>query len=272
MVRAKQAAKGRRSENPLAHRAEIDKLADKARLAISVIGGLLALAFGWVQLKDFPFIPLLESTQAEFVLKVALALYYFSWVFGTNFDVKLQQDVYVRDRDHGRLGWRAASAIAGFGVVAAALLWVSDDEKRFAAVLTVFVVMNAVGWRVVMTRVTSIVHMTLLLVGGDFFERERLRAVEEYISGNWQWHRFLAMGLIALIGDVICFFPAVRMTISSMIASVDFGLKGAVVSQLLPAFVFVSFLVLAEGWIWAIRIKARLSLSLISDLKGRYEL
>lgn len=255
-------------------KAEIDQLADKARLAIKAIGGALALGFGWLQLKDLPLIPLLESTQAGFVLKIALTLYYFSWVFGANFDVGLQQAAFLRDRHRGNLGLRAIAAIAGFGVVAAILLWVSNDEQRFSMALIAFVVVNVVGWHVLAARVSSICHASLILAEGDYFEIERIRLVQEFISGNWQRHRFLVMFLIAAVGAAVCFVPEVRATIRTVVVSLapDLREKGAVVDQLLPASVFLMFLVIAESWIWTMRAKTRLFLALIDDLRLTYEM
>ncbi len=258
--------------SPLGYRTEVDKLATKARFTIKIIGGALALLFTWIQLKDFPVVPLLESTKAGFVLRLALAVYYFSWIFGTSFDVSVQQSVYVRDADRGHLGWRAIAAIGLFGATAAIFLWASDDEKWFAATLTGFIIANIIGWLVLVRRVTSIIYMSLLTYDQDFFEIERLHVVKIYIAGNWQKYRFLVMFAIALVAIAISFVAPVRLMVSLAIASLVFGLKETVISPLLPSLVFVVFLVIAEGWIWMMRAKTWASLNLISDLKEKYQL
>jgi hypothetical protein len=239
-----------------------------------MIGGALVLGFGWLQLKDFPLIPLLESTQVGFVLKVALTLYYFSWVFGANFDVGLQQAAFLQDRHRGNMGWRAIAAIVGFGVVAAILLWVSNDEKRFSVALIAFVAANVVGWHVLAARVSSIGHASLILAEGDFFEIERIRLVQEFMNGDWQRWRFLVMFLIATIGVAICFLPALRAAIQIAVVALapDLTKKEAIIDQLLPTSVFLMFLVVGESWIWTMRARTRLFLALIDHLRVTYEI
>lgn len=261
-----------RIASPLSYRADVDKLAAKARFSIKIIGGALAAFFIWRQLKEFPLIPLLESTQAGFVFRLGLTVYYFSWIFGANFDVSVQQSVYVRDANHGRLGWRDFGMIVVFGAVAALFLWASNEEKRFAPALSAFVIMNLVGWRVMVTRVISTIQMSLLTYGQDFFEIERLHIVRNYITGDWQRFRFLALCAIVLFVDAVSFFAPVRSMVSSAIASLVSGLNETIISPLLPALIFVMFLVIAEVSIWIMRGKTWMSLSLIDDLKAKYRI
>ena len=53
-------------------RSDIGRLANYARLAITVIGSLLALLFTWLQLKDVPFADAVQHAKPELVQRFTL--------------------------------------------------------------------------------------------------------------------------------------------------------------------------------------------------------
>ena len=83
------ASKSKRSGqsfNQLASRVAIDRLAFRARLAIKIVGGGLALIFTWLQLKGIPITPFVESIEPLSLLKLILTGYYFCWLGGRNYE------------------------------------------------------------------------------------------------------------------------------------------------------------------------------------------
>jgi hypothetical protein len=120
----------RKHPSDLLHRKErINKLAWKARLAIKIVGGVLALFFTWIKFSGLSFLPVLENTEPEVLAKIIVVFYYLCWVFGTGFDVGTQQSVYVSDPQEGQITWDTLGVLVGLTIVTAALLWASDDIK-----------------------------------------------------------------------------------------------------------------------------------------------
>jgi hypothetical protein len=254
-------------------KAEIDRFASRIQTAIKIVGGILAALFTWLQLKDFPFIPLLESTPPEAILKFIIAVYYFSWVFGSSFDVRLQQSVYVSDPGRGQLTWPGIVALGALAVIAAVLLWVSDSTKEFAVVLHIFVLADLLTWKYyLIPRTTPIIRASKGICAKDreFFDLERLSLVESYMVGKWHWYRFIALGALLLIIDVLCFIDPIRALLGALIESAVPGLKTGLATSLLPVLSIVAFIVVAEGWKWMLRINMRTALQVISDLKKKY--
>jgi hypothetical protein len=254
-------------------KAEIDQLASRIQMAIKVVGGLLAGIFTWLQLKDFPFIPLLESAPPEALLKFVIATYYFSWVFGTSFDVKLQQSVYVSDPSRGRLTWAGAVALVVLAVIAAILLWVSDSTKEFAAVLNVFVLADLLTWRYhLIPRTSPIIRASknIYVQDKEYFDVERLRIVENYMVGKWHWHRFIVLGGVLLMINLLCFVDPVRKFIGASSELMVPALKIGLAESLLPVLAIILFVAVAEGWKWMLRMRISITLHVMSDLKKKY--
>jgi len=142
MVRSRILKRPRPRIHTLDSKGEVDNLASRARLAIKIVSGVLALIFTWVQFKDFRVAPLLDGISPPLFLKLILAFYYFCWVSGVSFDVTTQQLVYVKDPRRGQMAWDAVSAVVVLAAVSAILLYASDDDQKFAATLTIFVLAN----------------------------------------------------------------------------------------------------------------------------------
>jgi hypothetical protein len=99
---------------------------------------------------------------------------------------------------------------------------------------------------------------------------ERLSLVESYMVGKWHWYRFIALGALLLIIDVLCFIDPIRAFLGALIESAVPGLKTGLATSLLPVLAIVAFIVVAEGWKWMLRINMRTALQVISDLKKKY--
>jgi hypothetical protein len=274
MARSRSLKRPRSPSHILDSKGHIDDLAFRARLSIKIVGGVLALIFTWLQFKEYELVPFVASTQPVFLRKLTLAIYYFCWVFGTSFDVSTQQAVYVTDPKKGRMSWDTIGAVLTLLLVVGILLWASENEKRFAAVLTVFVLTNILLWLYLLQRVQPIIRASenFYRKEKDFFELERLHVVRDYISGDWQWHRFVVMGAIVVVADLVCFVDPVRQTLSAITQLSLPDLSTDVASSLLPDFSLVVFVLVAESWIWTIRVRTRTSLNVMSALKGKYRI
>src|SRR5262249_28000853 len=90
-----------RGDDTIDSKAKIDALAWKARLAIKLVAGILALFFTWIKFSGTSLLPVLESTEPEVLTKVIAVFYYLCWLLGTDFDVGTQQSVYISDPKQG---------------------------------------------------------------------------------------------------------------------------------------------------------------------------
>jgi hypothetical protein len=258
----------------LARKDKINRLAWKARLAIKIVAGILALFFTWIKFSGLSFLPVLENTEPQVLAKVIVVFYYLCWVFGTGFDVGTQQAVYVSDPQEGQITLDTVGVLIGLTIVTAVLLWASDDIKVFCVILVVFVIVNVLLWRYLLIRVGPIIEESARVYRKDnnYPDLERLEVVKQYLAGNWQKHRFLAMCLILAVANLVCFFePAQQGLIAVARLTLPPNMVPAV-ARLLPHLSIVLFIVVAEGWIWVMRVRTWASLHVIGELRHKYEI
>jgi hypothetical protein len=258
----------------LEEKEKVNKLARTARWSINVIAGVLALFFTWVKLSGTSLIPVLENTEPEVLAKIILVFYYLCWVFGTGFDVGNQQAVYVSDPKEGRIALDTFGVLVGLTIVTAALLWASDDIKVFAAMLVVFLIANILLWRYLLTRVRPIIEASAKIYRDrkNYPDLERLHVVENYLAGDWQKHRFLAMCLLLAAANVICFVEPVQQAASAVMRLILPPNLAPAIVRLLPHLSIILFILVAEGWIWIMRVRTWTSLHVIAALRKSYEL
>jgi uncharacterized membrane protein len=131
------------------------------------------------------------------------------------------------------------------------LCLVSDNYRWFALALTAFWTINLFGWRYMVGVLKTPIHQSYVKYGRakEYVEMEKLRAVERYLTGNWQWWRFAAGAILAVAMDALSFF--------------DLG-QGFAQGSI---FFFVVFV---ESWMWIMRAKTKISLRALDDLSERY--
>lgn len=240
--------------------------------AIWLIGAALALIFGWLQFRDIPVASLFDRAEPDLLLKLTLALYYSCWVFGSTFDTNLQMSVYVRDPNRGLFPKHAYALLIGFGAAAAVLLWASKEEVFFAVVLTGFVAFNILGFFYILRYVKPIMAASKeqYEIKQDYFGLEQLDLVITYMSGQWQWLRFIVMVLLAIAMNVIVFSDSARGLIAHLLATIAPPANVQTINRLIPSLSFLVFVLVAEGWIWAQRIRVRTAIDLVEGLATRY--
>jgi uncharacterized membrane protein len=183
--------------------------------------------------------------------KAALVLYFFSWVFGAESDTEMQADVYLAAPHEGRLTKQDIGVMLGIAIGFAVLCVVSDNYRGFALALTGFWLFNVIAWRYMVRALKTPIHQSYVKYGQDkqYVEMEKLRVVERYVAGRWQWWRFAAGAILAAAMDALSFF--------------DLG-QGFAQGSI---FFFVVFV---ESWMWIMRAKTKVALRALDDLSERY--
>lgn len=253
---------------------QVQALGRVVRRAIWLIGGVLAVFFGWLQFREIPVASLIERAEPDLLLRLTLALYYSCWVFGSTFDTNIQMSVYVRDPNRGLFPKFAYALLIGFGIAAGVLLWASESEASFALVLTGFVACNIAGFCYVLRHVRPIMAASReqYELKRDYFGLEQLDLVTRYMTGRWQWLRFAVMIVLAIVMNVIVFSDNTRGAIAGLLAAIAPPVTAQTIDRLIPSLSFLAFVVVAEGWIWAQRLKVRTAIDLVEGLAERYVL
>lgn len=222
-----------------------------ARWLIRLVAAGLVLFFGYLQLSGADYATIASSLPATTTFRLALALYYTSWITGVLYDTAIQEGTYSTPPNHGRipviLGTLALAITFG-----ALCVW-ADNPVRFAGLLSGFLILNIALWRLMVDRVLpKTVAESQDAFRGDYAKLERLRlAYRVYLCGRWQWARFATVGL-GLVGINI--------------------LVRAGVSDLLVAGAILVLIVFKEAWIWLVRLQVGAAVRLLDRLGQNYSL
>lgn len=246
------------------HHDEVKTFAHGAQRLVKIIEYTLPVVVGGLELRELIHQEGIERlpealahafTNPDFstvLWRTALVIYFFSWVLGAESDTEMQADVYLAAPHGGRLTKQDAGVILGIAAGFAVLCVVSDSYRGFALALTGFWAINLIAWRYMVRVLKTPIHQSYVKYGreGRYVDMERLRAVEGYVDGGWQWWRFAVGWLVALAMDGLAFF---------------FDLPAAYAQG--SIFFFVVFV---EGWIWIMRSRTKLALRVLDDFSDRY--
>jgi hypothetical protein len=194
-----------------------------------------------------------NTDVARVLWRAALVVYFLSWVIGADSDIEFQQEAYLvapREETGGLTRTDIAMAVGiaiGFGV----LCYVRNSYRGFALALTGFWIGNFLGWRYLTRMLEPPIRESIARCerGNRYIELEKVRIVEQYILGRWQWWRFGA-GAVLAVG-------------MNILAWKELSLGYA-------AFSIFAFVAIVESWIWLMRSRGKYGLRLLEDLSDRY--
>jgi len=237
-----------------------------ARRVLQILAASLALSFTWLKFHGLNFAPLLGDLSASFLLRVTLALYYFSWVAGMASDADAQEVIYVEPPDRNRIVAMLALATVGI-VIPFGLLCYVQSYKAFALVLSAFLIFNVIIWRLwAYWLIPKAVEGTsdYYRSRGAYGELIELRVyIDNYARGQWQRWRFLTGLLIVVLIDLLSFTRLYQPSnIAGLNTSNDFVL----------ATLMFLFVVVMEGWVWLNRIYCRFARQLLDRVDTEYDL
>jgi len=247
------------------HEHEVKTFAHGTRILIKVIEYLLPVILGGLEvgelIREHGFLELprvlehaITNPALSTVLwRTALVIYFLSWMLGGESDTEMQADVYLTAPHGGRLTLQDAAAILGLALGFGILCYVSSKDYRWAAVaLTGFWAFNVLVWRYMVGVLKGSIHQSYSSYGRSrrYIDMEKVRVVERYIDGKWQWWRFGVGATLALAMDALVFY----------IDLPEGYAHGAI----------LFFVVVVEAWIWLMRSRTKVSPNVLEDLTERY--
>lgn len=239
-------------ENDLARR--FAKSADKLIFAVEVSVGAI---FGWVEL--WPLMgeaiekgigKVIQGLRPEeAVWNATLVIYFFSWIFGTKRDAEVQGEVYLTAPNRGHLATQDIAVGVSIAIGFVVLLLLKTYPGWLAVALTLFWFGNIVAWRYLVKLLTQPIDKSRLLYTREkeYIGLAKLHIVERYISGRWQWWRFVLGGVLIVAVDVTAFFEHIDTKMGLIV-----------------------FVAVVECWVWLERARTELSLNVLEDFGDRY--
>lgn len=253
-------------------KSDVQRLANLSRRLIQVIAAILAAGFAFLILGPEKVVDFLKSTDDTAGLKIGLFLYYTSWVFGAKFDVDIEERVYAGDSLRGVLDWKTIGVLSVFTLVMMLFFFLHKRPQFFGLGLILFVLINVLGWKAVCWRVRSTIEESeaFFTEVRDYFGLEKLRAVADYIRGDWQKRRFVAMMVLAVLLTIIsnaAFYSPVGLPRFDY-----FGFSDDLLRRHVASGFFLFYVVAAEGWMWLMRMNVYHHVNVLDDLAENFRL
>lgn len=244
----------------------VGRLARATRRVVKAIAVLLPVVIGGLSLRDVTFESVVDVvTRSNAVIwRATIVAYFVSLIFGAYSDIDDQERVYRGAAAGGSLPITAGALILLLAATGGVLAY-SPTFEIFAAALAAFWLTFAVGWKYMVTQITT----PLVATSREFYETgknyaglERLKVVEEFVAGRWQIRRFLAGGAFAI--------AMIGLAIASRLGVNDVPIAGHIDWETVKSLAMLVFVLAMEAWIWAKRIKMKSLLMGLDQLSDRY--
>ena len=235
---------------------------------------ILALGFTVLQVKGLSSDYLVNPTASTVMWRGALIAYFWCWRFGCIFDTDIQELAYAYLPHGGRWRWPSYGIVVLLIAAAAALVWSYGDIRWFAVTITLFFLVDHVGWRYLVKELASSARKSEqeFRANEDYFALERLRIVRAQIGGNWKWWRSAFGGAIILIIDLFAFVPHVRVWLAYPVQLVQSGISAVDAEIYAFSFLILLFVTVMEVWHYLIRLRTQFWLQYLGDVRDRYAL
>ncbi|MHC2275316.1 hypothetical protein ACVME8_001927 [Bradyrhizobium diazoefficiens] len=259
------------TEHPIGKPANLvsrTKLAAAARLMVRSIFFLLPLVFTWLKLRNLSSADIArlisDASAGDIVWKTALIIYFFAWVWGTLWDVGLQERVYLEAPNKGRMPWQAIGMATAIFVVGAVLVWVHTFLQLVGA-LALFTAVDHAAWQYLVRFLQPMIQMArdAYAKSDDAIGLEQLQLVENQVCGTWKWWR-------ATVG-VIWIFVMLALALVLPPESIRIG-RAELPWGFVQAVSILIWVLLMEIWHWYVRIVTRVGVNTLENLKDKYSL
>jgi hypothetical protein len=253
----------------------VDKLFGMANTTVQVATLIFVVVFTMLQIRYTPPFNLIQALDGKGVISFTLALYYYAWVLAQPIEMKMSRTVYVANLERDKIPKEMYFAIPTVVIVGAILFFVQSNEQYLAAVLTLFFVVDVGFWKTV-TNLTYRYEKK----SEKLYKRERSYAglvqlryyVRSYLRGRWQYSRYVIRAMLLILLDVTAYFDTTRHVIAEAVHGALEQISEAKAFDLMFAVLFFIYIVIGEGWVWTMRLRARRMILLVDDLRQNYKL
>lgn len=230
---------------------------------IKAVGSILLLFFGWLTLKDFPLISLINDDSASILLKFTLVIYYSSWIFGTSVDLNDEDYTFVIAPNSGKLTKMAITIIFMMGLLFAILCW-SESFKVFSISLLVFLLIDFLGNKYLNNFVKKAMEESesKYISSKNYLGYKSLQTIKHFLNGSYVKWRFFVGFIIIFI--LIIFSYTNISTLFSHFLNVE--------KQLILSITFFIYVATIEIWIWYKRLMRKIQLSILDEINNEFSL
>jgi len=235
------------------------------RAFIRVVAGLLATFFIFLKWDSQKVIGYAISATANSIIEYALAIYFISWVLGSQFDTSRQEDgCSVSDKSkptQAAFGMMALIAII-FGIICWIYYFVKGPEKIFyiMSFLGIFIIFNILGYMYMLKTYTLpniIRSFDEYIKNKDKTNFLKLSLITEYISGRWQWIRLITGLFLCLLITCLILYGS-----GDYISPYLFNIPPNTIYAIMILF----YILFIEMWMWCKRVWIFYSLRNIDKL------
>jgi hypothetical protein len=250
------------------------RFAQFTRSILQVVAVILGLLVGYLQIKDIKPDVLFTPSTADIIWRLALVLYYWSWVGAINFEIYIQELAYVAFPGQGRWPVQLYIVLAVFVLIFATLLASYGNIAHFSVALTCFLLVDGASWLYLRRFFRSSIDDSRVYYSSErrFYELAILSMVERHMFGRWKWWRLMAGAAIVITADVLAFNRAFREATASAVQIICPWLSSSDATLLFYSMLFLLYVLLMEVWLWVRRIRLHVRLDTLEYLNGLYQL
>ena len=265
---------GRFDRDHLAFKQQVQYIFGSARILIYAVGWIFSPFIAYVQLKDISLASVITNTGGYFISQCALILYYNSWIIAGNSDSKMFESVYAVLPDGDKIPRTMFIQMPILMASAALLFLTSKNEQWLARSLFLFFLVDVGAWMNNARIARSMVWASAdyYWKNSEIYDFERLKHVARYLFGDWQWKRYIVMGTILVLYELIVFVDVLRNFVGSAGAQLFPEIGPATVASFVTGMIFAGYIVIAELSVWSVRLKTKAIIDILDEQRIHYSL
>jgi hypothetical protein len=259
--------------DPLDKFREIDALFAKARQLVTAVGYTFGGLFTYLQLQKYAFAEIVQSLHGQALIHIALILYYYAWILAQPLEVQMSRTVYIADPNRGKIPTPLILVLPILIIVGIVLFVVQENERHLSIAFTVFFIFDVTLWINIARLALKYERASAKIYEAEKFDSGlvQLRCyVRSYLNGNWQYYRFATLAFILILFDASVHVDALRQYVSMIVNNAIPDVPKEKVLDLMPGSLFLSYILVGEGWVWTMRLRTRRTLLIVDELRLQY--
>lgn len=262
-------------EDPLDKFRSIDALFGKARLLVTAVGWTFGGLFTYLQLQKYSLAEVVQSLEGQALIHIALLLYYYAWILAQPLEIQMSRIAYIADPNRGKIPTSLILVLPMLIFVGIVLFVVQESTRYLSIAFTVFFIFDFILWVNIARLALKFEKASAKIYEAEKFESGlvQLRCyVRSYLNGSWQYYRFATLTFVLVLFDTSVHVSILRQYISTIAQNVVPDVSPDKVVGLIPGCLFLSYIIIGEGWVWTMRLRTRRTMLIIDDLRQRYNI